>query len=367
VTSIVAGITDVLRSDHVIKNQNDDHHDDVIQDQDDDLVFPSTTHEQLLQRCQQSLNHADLPTTFCRNWSVSFPQHTSSSEDLKKTGTNLRIFQWNILAQAIGTKLDNFRTHDPRILEWNSRRWRILEEILLHCPDIICLQEVDHYKFISSALHSIGYSGSFKPKPDSACNYVQGNNGPDGVAIFYKNSKFELLKQNSKILEAFGSETNQVCLSVNLRVKESEENLCVVTTHLKARKGELLADIRNQQGKDLLSWIETVRDGASLLVTGDFNAEPSEAVYETVTNNVTLPLTSSYSFQDSDFTTWKIRDTGEEKHVLDYIFHSTDIESQRNLDMPAPEDIGVHKLPSLHYASDHLSLVSDVKIVNKSS
>lgn len=60
---------------------------------------------------------------------------------------------------AIGTKIDKFELSDPRALDWASRRWRILEEIIIHQPDVVCLQEVDHFPFISSALSSIGYSG----------------------------------------------------------------------------------------------------------------------------------------------------------------------------------------------------------------
>ena len=48
---------------------------------------------------------------------------------------------------------------DSRVLDWSSRRWRVVEEILRHQPDLVCLQEVDHYNFISAALASTGYSG----------------------------------------------------------------------------------------------------------------------------------------------------------------------------------------------------------------
>ena len=34
-----------------------------------------------------------------------------------------------------------------------------MEEILRHQPDLVCLQEVDHFPFIEAALASTGYSG----------------------------------------------------------------------------------------------------------------------------------------------------------------------------------------------------------------
>ena len=60
---------------------------------------------------------------------------------------------------AIGTKIDKFVLADSRALDWSSRRWRLVEEILRHQPDLVCLQEVDHFPFIEAALASTGYSG----------------------------------------------------------------------------------------------------------------------------------------------------------------------------------------------------------------
>ena len=45
------------------------------------------------------------------------------------------------------------------ILKKCFRRWRILQELLRHDPDIICLQEVDHFDFLNRALGSVGYVG----------------------------------------------------------------------------------------------------------------------------------------------------------------------------------------------------------------
>ena len=201
----------------------------------------------------------------------------------------------------------------------------------------------------------------FMPKPDSACKYIQNNNGPDGVAVFYKKTKFQLVKEERRVLEAWGAATNQVALAMVLRLQETGRELCLATTHLKARKGPLLANIRDQQGADLAAWLHTVRGGRSVILTGDFNAEPTEPVYATITGGAAGgPLRSSYAVDSLDYTTWKIRDTGEEKHVLDYVFHSPDLETARTLDMPAAEHVGADRFPSLQYASDHLSLVTDI-------
>lgn len=93
------------------------------------------------------------------------------------------------------------------------------------------------------------YEGIFYPKPDSPCLYITENNGPDGCALFYKKTKFELINYDTRILEVWRVQSNQVTISANLRIIETGKEICVCTTHLKARNGALLAKLRNEQGK----------------------------------------------------------------------------------------------------------------------
>ena len=65
--------------------------------------------------------------------------------------------------------------------------------------------------------------------------------------------------------------------------------LCVATTHLKARNGALLSTLRNEQGKDIVQFladnVEAEDEDAAVILTGDFNAEPTEPVFTTVTDS----------------------------------------------------------------------------------
>jgi nocturnin len=205
---------------------------------------------------------------------------------------------------------------------------------------------------------------------------LNANTGPDGCAIFYKVAVFDLVSKSSKILEVWGEESNQVLLSLNLRHKESRREICVATTHLKARSGDHLSAIRNEQGKDILQFLEKVHKEVPIILTGDFNDEPSQAVYKTLTENEKTPMISAYEMGEDEqtdgeqtmedanieYTTWKIRETGEQKHILDYIFHSPQLQTVSTLDMPTEQQVGEDRLPSLQFASDHLSLVADIKI-----
>ena len=321
--------------------------------QDENISFPPTNATNLLQRCKHELR--TLPKPLKRQFRL---------KSLTFTKDTLRIFQWNHLSQTLGTKNDNFVRCNPQALDWSTRRWRLLEEIIRYDPDIICLQEVDHYKLLQRALGSIGYGGRFVPKPDSPCLYLEDNNGPDGCAIFYKTSQFHLDSSASHILSVWGVESNQVVLSLLLTHRKTGKELCVATTHLKARTGDLLTSMRNEQGKDILDWLQTTRESRPVIISGDFNADPCEPVYSTMTGGGETPLLSAYGGQggQGEYTTWKIRETGEQKKVLDYIFHSPQLQTVSTLDMPTEQQIGEDRLPSLEFASDHLSLVADIQL-----
>lgn len=112
---------------------------------------------------------------------------------------------------ALGEGVDNFVRCPLDALCWSQRKCLLLEEILTYRPHILCLQEVDHYyDTFEPVLAGLGYSGHFCPKPYSPCLDVEGNNGPDGCALFYDRSRFELLDSTSTRLYAIMIPTNQV-------------------------------------------------------------------------------------------------------------------------------------------------------------
>jgi len=318
---------------------------------DEDLDFPETSIPQLLARCRAEL--LGLPSPFQRSL------RPNSLVGKGKSRPSLRVLQWNQLSQTLGTQNDGFVRCPLPALEWRTRRWRLLEELVRHQPDILCLQEVDHFPLVQRALSSLGYDGHFVAKPDSPCIYLPSNSGPDGCALFYRRDQWEMVGQlHSRILEVWHVQSNQVAVAVNLRNLETQNEVCVATTHLKARSGALLATLRNEQGKDLLAWLSTVKQHRPLILTGDFNADPSEAVVRTIKEE----LASAYP-DSTPFTTWKIRETGEQKSTLDYIFHSAGIQASATLDMPTEQQIGIDRLPSLAFPSDHLSMVADFHVL----
>lgn len=291
---------------------------------------------------------------------------------------------FDLFLSALGEGKDGFIRCPLDALNWQERKYLILEEILTYRPDILCLQEVDHYYDTFQPIMSrLGYHGSFLAKPWSPCLDVEQNNGPDGCALFYRRSRFTLQATAHLRLSAMMLPTNQVAIVQTLKCQLTGQWLCVAVTHLKARSG--WERLRSAQGADLLQSLcsitsrgggsshskSAVAGGVPLIVCGDFNAEPSEDVYRRFSSSP-LGLNSAYKLLSSDgqtepaYTTWKIRPSGESCSTLDYIWYTHDALSvDCLLDIPTEEQIGPNRLPSYHYPSDHLSLLCDVSFTEE--
>uniref|UniRef100_A0A3Q3W3B6 Nocturnin n=1 Tax=Mola mola TaxID=94237 RepID=A0A3Q3W3B6_MOLML len=307
---------------------------------------------ELLRRCEEALG--DEPPRLHRKF-------TYLNDGDGAPSSTIRVMQWNVLAQALGEGLDSFVQCPPEALSWSRRKYLILEELLTHRPHILCLQEVDHYHdTLQPVLAGLGYGSNFCPKPWSPCLDVEGNNGPDGCALFFDQTRYEFLDSVSIRLSAMRIPTNQVAVVTMLRCRNTGRCVCAVVTHLKARSG--WEWLRNAQGSDLLRYIQNlVQKHAAgpdvpLLICGDFNAVPTEEVYRRFTASP-LGLDSAYK---------KLSEDGLTCSTLDYIWYSRDmLRVDAVLDMPTDEQIGPNRLPSFSYPSDHLSLVCDFSFKEK--
>eukprot|EP00921_Rhytidocystis_pertsovi_P002588 GHVQ01004479.1.p1 GENE.GHVQ01004479.1~~GHVQ01004479.1.p1 ORF type:complete len:639 (+),score=84.49 GHVQ01004479.1:657-2573(+) len=92
-----------------------------------------------------------------------------------------RVMSFNILAQSLVD--DKYSQHDPSVMDWNNRKNNICEEITQNSPDVVALQEVDHWHFecLLNKFRGIGYDGIYKKKT---------RNKDDGVAILWKTCRF---------------------------------------------------------------------------------------------------------------------------------------------------------------------------------
>ena len=164
------------------------------------------------------------------------------------------------------------------------------------------------------------------------------------------------------MLSVWGVDSNQVALAVSLTHSLTGRRIVCATSHLKARTGNINVMMRAEQGRHLLEWLDLVRQDSPVILAGDFNAEPDEPVLHLVTTSPELPLQSSYDLQQTEFTSCKLRHSGKEVKLLDYILHSPSLETVSTLDIPDMKDLGPLLLPSTVFPSDHLSLAARIRL-----
>eukprot|EP01041_Mallomonas_annulata_P002814 gene2814-5536_t len=117
-----------------------------------------------------------------------------SSTPNEHNKSNIRIMTYNILADSYATsdyakKVLYSYIKNPLFLELDYRSQIILQELIIHNSDIICLQECDSKAFedyYEPYLSKLGYSGHYTGKT---------GNVPEGCAFFSRNNTFTLLQK----------------------------------------------------------------------------------------------------------------------------------------------------------------------------
>lgn len=275
-------------------------------------------------------------------------------------------------------------------LDFNLRRWRLLEVILgisyinkevdnsnfEGLFDILALEEIDRFRgFFTPLLRIFGYKGIFMPKskaPGVALGYYS-----DGCALFWKTNTFELIWEE-RISYKLG---NQIMILAELKHKRSGYHVVVAVTHLKAQKSETNEKIRRRQVEELLGHIQTTIANYQIsdipvLIMGDFNADPpsrlnfpDSSIRRVLSNHLIkdesqkepMRFMSAYEIdppKDDFFTTWKTRGTQTVIRIIDYIFHSEKVMCTATLGVPKQDELEASKLPGLRYPSDHLMVAA---------
>ena len=265
------------------------------------------------------------------------------------------------IALSDSSPTENFHKVPSECLAWPYRQAGIEAQIKELNPDIICLQEVDHFEDNTAPLlKSMGYAGLFHPKIDSPCLRNPRNSGPDGIAIFFKENKYKMVKNSSHLLKTETGQPRNPFLAIALERVGSGKSLFVATLHLKAKKG--FEEMRLAQSRDALSYIgEYTKDIDHFVLCGDFNGIPEEPFYSALKESNFLD--SAYHTllgSEPEFTTCKIRSDIVYKHTIDYMWYSKKSLAVKSILLPMEEDqIPAEKFPSLNHPSDHIALCSD--------
>ncbi|CAB1097311.1 unnamed protein product [Ectocarpus sp. CCAP 1310/34] len=104
-------------------------------------------------------------------------------------GKTLKILTWNVLCDGLSgahPERGGFVYAPEGSLDWEKRRWRLLEEILRWDCDVLVLQEVDHHHdWLSPMLAKQGYRSLFVKKP-LAPGMAFNPHLEDGCSLFYR-------------------------------------------------------------------------------------------------------------------------------------------------------------------------------------
>ncbi|CAF3241898.1 unnamed protein product [Rotaria sp. Silwood2] len=77
--------------------------------------------------------------------------------NISRTQTTIHVLQWNVLAQALSYTKGNFVRVSDDVVDFDSRKWRILEQIIIRQPDLCALQEMDIFDcFLKNELPKYG-------------------------------------------------------------------------------------------------------------------------------------------------------------------------------------------------------------------
>lgn len=236
----------------------------------------------------------------------------------------IRILQFNILADGLSGRrsdLGDFSRANKDVLDWDIRKEKLLYEITQYDPDIITLQEIDHYHdYFLPKLRALGYVGYFAPKPTSKCLAV--SEYSDGCALFVRRSRLKVVSCETRTLalsiagveegelleESKAIQTqNQVGMMAlcefivdddgrDIRSQSESQNgstsypkpppLIVSTTHLKSAKTGLGERYRQKAALQFLDMIDSLYCSLTnagrapvVLFTGDLNACPENTWY----------------------------------------------------------------------------------------
>ncbi len=240
---------------------------------------------------------------------------------------SLVIFTANLsLAQSISVMSYNIRldTEADSLNKWANRSESVTALIKKYNPDLLGVQEALHNQMMDLQTHLPDYSFLGVGRED-------GIEKGEYSAIFYKKDKFEVLRQStfwlSETIDVPGSKSwdaaiTRVVTWAVLKDKLSEKTFTYANTHFdhvgkEARKNSAILIKGYMTGLFAGMGIDI-----PLIVSGDFNSEPTEAPYQTMISKHEIVLFDSRPASELTGTYCGFEVDKMKCRTIDYIFHS---------------------------------------------
>lgn len=228
----------------------------------------------------------------------------------------------------------NIRYDNPEdsLNNWQYRKDRAANAIEFYQADIVGTQEVLHHQLQDLKERLPEFTAIGVARDD-------GKEDGEYNVLFYRTNKFDELESGTFWLSETPDEPsrgwdgacNRVATWARLKDKNSGKEILAVNTHLDHRGREA-----RREGVNLLfNKINELSNGAPVIVTGDFNADPDSEVIKHITNpDDPNHLTHSREIAAVVYgPNWSWHDFGkipyEYRSLIDYIFVRGDVEVDR--------------------------------------
>ncbi|XP_072522479.1 2',5'-phosphodiesterase 12 [Salminus brasiliensis] len=315
--------------------------------------------------------------------------------------STVRVVSYNILADIYAqTELSKTVLYPycaPYALGLDYRQSLIKKELSGYNADIVCLQEVDKGVFsdsLSPALDAFDMDGVFRIKEKQH----------EGLATFYRRSKFRLLGRHDVMLRealitdaAHGALLEKVSTNPTLKEKVVQRSTTLQVTVLQSLsdppkivyvgnthlywhpKG---SNVRLIQMAVALQHLKKVmeKQPGTLIFCGDFNSTPSSGLFqllsqgslpenhsdwasngpeELIQMELLCPFQLSSACGEPAYTNY----VGGFHGCLDYIFMEPQaLQVEQVIPLPSHQEVTTYQaLPSVSHPSDHIALVCDLK------
>ncbi len=235
------------------------------------------------------------------------------------------------IAQPVNVMSYNIRldTEADGVNQWKNRTGKVFDLIKKNNPDLLGVQEAMHNQMMDLKNNLTEYDFVGVGRDD-------GKEEGEYAAIFYKKDKFEVFEQRtfwlSETPEVPGSKSwdaaiTRVVTCAILKNKTTGKSFAYFNTHF----DHIGKEARKNSAKLIKIYIAGFNDGASfsgkyenlpMIVSGDFNSEPTDEPYQTMVDGSDMRLFDSRPADNLTGTFCGFKVNEMKCKTIDYIFHS---------------------------------------------
>jgi endonuclease/exonuclease/phosphatase family metal-dependent hydrolase len=257
------------------------------------------------------------------------------------------------LSQTVTVMSYNIRmdTKADGVNQWGNRIEKVTDLIKKHNPDLFGVQEALHNQMMDLQNNLPDYQFVGVGRDD-------GKEKGEYSAIFYKKDKFEVLKQNTFWLsetpsipgsKSWDAAITRVVTFAVVKEKSSGKSFIYANTHFDHIGKEARKNSANTIKHLLLDFMKDYK-AIPVLVSGDFNSEPTAEPYLNMIDGKELQLTDARPGTDVTGTFCGFEVGKIECRTIDYIFHSPQWKAS-NYKVIQEND-------GKYYPSDHLPVMA---------